>query len=301
MQGSMLTALCSQQEGIDVASLKSVPVEENSFLEAVKIHLLEKDNKTLYSEEKSADAFKCFVNNGGNVGLYDRCVQKALPFFKKPKHLSILDLGCGGGKLLLPVLEALKDTRGDMISLCLVDLNMAMMEGLKEKVLQILPHADVTLKEASFAAFAEECEEEFDLCLSSFAMHYSVGEERAKVLNWIRCNCKRFLLFEFDVDSEMLGRSITDRERFDFLVKRFENGVEEYAGLDVADRELVRKFFLAPVFCLNFLGASESQEQSAKKWEEEMLAAGFESVNTHFVSEYWWSNCILVEGCKRLN
>jgi SAM-dependent methyltransferase len=299
----MLHELCKQQDGLLVkAELEQVKVAEDSFLGTVKTHLLEKEKeKELYADTQSAAAFEAFINYGGNVIVYDECVKQATPFFQtEQKSLSVLDLGCGGGKLLLPIVESLKNNTGVEYTFHLVDANLAMMEGLREKVLEILPLATVILKQANFLDFVNECEEEFDICLSSFALHYSVGEERTAVLKWIRQSCRLFLLFEFDVDSELLSGSISNVQRFDTLVKKFEAGVEEYAGLDC--QQLVKRWFLAPVFCLNFLSTSKSKEQSGKDWTRDFTDCGYqkEHVQIQKVAPYWWADCVLIVGSKKV-
>ncbi len=101
------------------------------------------------------------------------------------------------------------------------------------------------------------------------------------MLRWIYDAADLFLLVEFDVNDDLMGRSYDDSERFDFLVKKFERGCEEYD----ASKMLVVNGFLAPVFCLNFTSANN--EISLKRWRNLLEAAGFDRISAKHVYDYW--------------
>jgi hypothetical protein len=59
--------------------------------------------------------------------------------------------------------------------------------------------------------------------LSSFALHYAfVGEERDFIVNWLYENVDLVLLFEFDVNDQILSKSVFDEERFKYILAKFE-------------------------------------------------------------------------------
>ncbi len=98
--------------------------------------------------------------------------------------LSILDLGAGTGKLLLPLVSRLNHVKE--LSFVLVDAEEAMMNGLRDKLLSIRPDAKIETVVMDFVSFVRSREDNddqvFDVCLSSFAMHYCpAGEPRMEV------------------------------------------------------------------------------------------------------------------------
>jgi hypothetical protein len=118
------------------------------FAAAVIRHLDRKEEKNLYS---SSVAFESFINGGGNVPLYEHAVHTAFDCLKQErfgKKLSLLvwaengfdsvlrnvskDLGCGTGKLFLPLLSKMSHVQH--LHVVLVDSEEAMMNGLRDKV-----------------------------------------------------------------------------------------------------------------------------------------------------------------------
>ncbi len=270
--------------------------ESSPFCRALVAHLRAGSDVSLYS---SAEAFSAFVDNGGNVGLYEQCVRQARQAVEEARitgTFRLLDLGSGTGKLLLPLLEQLApQLEGLEVRVTLVDAEEGMMEGLRERVKRLLPDSAVVESvKATFGEYVDTCEEEYDICLSSFALHYCVGAERRRVLEWIYDSCQVFLLFEFDVPQEIMDEPIDSESRFDYLVTRFDQGVAEYAGSSVCD--LVVNGFLCPVFVLNYREKKPSAEVSAKLWTAEARAAGFEDVEVRAVYSYWWSDCFMLIG-----
>jgi SAM-dependent methyltransferase len=158
--------------------------ESSSFCKSVVRHL-EGNQAGLYS---SSEAFSRFIDGGGNVPLYERAVDHAQQlitseFGSDMTRMSLLDLGAGTGKLLIPLLSRLQHVKE--LRIVLVDAEEGMMKGLKEKVLECRPDADVVTLVANFVDFVNSEDEEFDVCISSFALHYCpVGDDRTMVLKW---------------------------------------------------------------------------------------------------------------------
>lgn len=252
----------------------------------------------------SSAAFEAFIGGGGNVGVYAEataklrgCIEAVL--VSRSGSLSLLDLGAGTGKLLLPLLSALLPLLRDVasISIVLVDASAPMLAGLEEKIMGLIPHAHVSTFVGTFSEFVAQDEGEFDFCISSFALHYTQISERIPILKWIFQSCQRFYLVEFDVDDEILhGRSWDDVERFCILARKFEAGLGEYQG--TPHEELVLAGFLAPVFCFNFQPRVSSWETASVNWMKQLTMAGYDSSLIHRweVAHYWWAPCFVLES-----
>lgn len=298
---SLLRELCkSADESVDEKTLTAAAetAEKGSFLEAVVRYLLGGRNRNVYGSAEGVEAFKTFVRGGGNVPLYEACREKVVNLLTKApqtnqrRPIRFLDLGCGSGQLLIPLLERWKPRREMHITL--VDTS-PLADGLVERVRACLPEGSVVRHlQMSFKDFCREVDDDFDVCLSSFALHYSVGLEREHILDWISFHCQRFLLIEFDVDGERLQRTARDDPaRFRWLLDKYQIGADEYAD---SEKDLVVDHFLAPVFAKNFSPDLQSMEQSAVEWKEAMLKAGMKRVQVETVYRYWWADCVILDA-----
>ena len=276
---------------------------DSKFLQAVVRHLQEDTASALYESKEKAEAFEAFINGGGNVPLYEEAVRIAMGHVEQlrggDEKLSIVDLGCGTGKLLLPLLERLKEKNTCVGRVVLMDKNRAMFDTLESQVRNIVGlECRIDLVENSFKDFCqrEEYEEDvFDVAISSFALHYTVGEEREIALRWIAKHAAMFLLFEFDVRG-LDDAPRDDQNRFKMLAAKFERGASEYG----ATKDLVVNHFLAPVFTLNFLGQDASLEQSKEAWEKHLLQSN-KRVEVHHVFDYWWAPCVCLVAKSHSN
>src|SRR5262245_34615049 len=52
------------------------------------------------------EAFQAFINGGGNVGLYEAVSAALARLYDRTRPRSLLDVGCGDGRALLPALAA---------------------------------------------------------------------------------------------------------------------------------------------------------------------------------------------------
>jgi SAM-dependent methyltransferase len=236
------------------------------------------------------------------------------------QELHLLDLGCGNGQLLKPALAQvfsgesvegapLSVDTDTAVSITLVDASPVMLEEFGEgRDIAGVPSGAVTIRKvtATFSEFfgvssstgdaevatpaSEAAPEpyEYDLCVTSFAFHYSAVTERAALLRRLREVCRRVLIIEFDVPD--LG---SGREKFDRLWRRYVAGLAEYRSLPCF--ELVAGGFLWPSFVAACTEHGQ-QEVSAETWAGALRVAGFADVEVVDVFAYWWANCVCVIG-----
>jgi len=68
--------------------------------------------------------------------------------------------------------------------------------------------------------------------------------------------------------------------------------MDEYRGLPC--EALVKRGFMAPVFCLNFQPLHDSGEVSARCWELLLQEVGYLEVTTSPLFDYWWAPCVAI-------
>ena len=201
---------------------------ESSFLDLVRNLTCASSDSTekLYGSSKQAEVFEAFICNGQNVHVMQKgpqfAAEKILEFCKKKKKqtVKILDLGIGGGMFMTPIANMLL---GHSIKLEIVGVDQSAEMLAKISVGELENVARIECVHKGFLDYVQEemenaTDEEdqfkFDVCLSSFALHYLEQGERSKVLQWVRERSRLFLLFEFDVDDGVLNLPKNDERRF---------------------------------------------------------------------------------------
>lgn len=220
-------------------------------------------------------AFTAFIRGGGNVALYDAVSAALAELYGRLGITSLVDLGCGDGRALVPALRAAATAP----AVTLVEPSRALLDA----ALADLPAG--TIAHATDAStFAAALTARFDLVESTFALHALPHEERSQVLTALRGHVSHLVLAEFDVADHA--------DRLTFLADTYEQGLAEYD----TDRDLVAQGFLMPVLTGQLApGARRSTwEQPATAWAEQVTACGFRNVVVEPLCGYWSSPAFLL-------
>jgi SAM-dependent methyltransferase len=237
-------------------------------------------------------AFQRFVDGGGNVGLYAAAAEALRGLYAEVRPRRLIDVGCGDGRLSAsavgPGLE-----RVDLVepSGPLLDDAVARLDGTGPEVVAHRATAQELL--AAAAADAADADGDpddvdtdgrprWDVAQSTFALHTLDPGARRRVLAALARTVGRLVVIEFDVP-EMGDRT---PEHAAYAVDRYAAGIAEYDG-----DELVVQGFLMPVLVGQFDPAQprHTWEQPIDAWADDLVAAGFATVDHHLVHDYWWA------------
>ncbi len=123
--------------------------------------------------------------NVGDISFYLQAVEGAE---------SVLELGCGGGRILLPMLEAGHRVTG-------LDIEPEMLEFVRKKAEETLPelNGNLTLVEGNFLSF--DLGRSFDVVLLPFnTLHYLMNDEEVKsCFRSVRAHLPKGGRFLFDI------------------------------------------------------------------------------------------------------
>jgi len=222
-------------------------------------------------------AFRAFIGGGGNTGLYAAVGAALADLAGRLRPASLLDVGCGDGRALLPGLAGHRPDR-----LTLVEPSAALLEAA---VRGVPGGIALDARRTRVEPFAGTCGR-FDLAQSTFALHTLPHEVRDGVLAALAPKVGALAVVEFDVPD------LPPRDRLRFLAETYERGLAEYG----ADRDLVAQGFLMPVLTGQLLpGAVRSTwEQPAARWAEQVRRAGFTDVRVRPLHDYWSSPAFLL-------
>ena len=231
-------------------------------------------------------AFSAFINGGGNVGLYKEVSAALVRVYDQVRPASVLDIGCGDGRALLPCLAA-----GHRPSrLTLVEPSAALLDLAVRGVADEFDGIELDAHNTGVELFAADAGM-FEVAESTFALHALAHEVRDEVLTVLAPKVRVLAVVEFDVPD------LSEADRLRFLAETYERGLAEYDS----DRELVAQGFLMPVLIGQLLpGAVRSTwEQPAVTWEEQVTRAGFTDVTVTPLYDYWWSPAFLLTASGR--
>ena len=224
-------------------------------------------------------AFAAFIAGGGNVELYLR-TSATLASAYLP-GMSVLDIGCGNGRALVPALQAagthlpaavdLVEPGADLLHDCVGAITAAAlpirMVGWQLGLIDFLRTAPATQR--------------WHLAQSTFALQSIEPAERALALAALAPRVDRLIVVEFDQPDHPAGSGKQLRS----LAVRYEQGLAEYGD----DRDLVAQGFLMPVL-LGQLSADTPRtnwEHPITEWVGQLTEAGFTDVQTQQVADYW--------------
>lgn len=222
-------------------------------------------------------AFTAFIRGGGNIRLYDAVTAALAERYDRFGVRSLVDLGCGDGRALVPALAA----SGHCPAVTLVEPSPALLTQASSALDGY--GGAVTAHATDATTFATGTAGGFDLAESTFALHALPHEERAAMLTALRGHVGHLVLAEFDVPGHPPGST----EHLTFLADTYEQGLAEYG----ADRDLVAQGFLMPVLAGQLApGATRSTwEQPATAWADQLTACGYRNVVVEPLCDYWSS------------
>ena len=255
-----------------------------------------------------SSGFDAFCNEGGNVALYEALVTRVAASLNaaaaalaasEVRTLRVLDVGCGSGRALIPVL---KQYRGEVpVAVLALEPSRAMLDdlllqaasaGLPENV-EINPFHG-TLQEL-ISQQATHCGGRFDLAIATFSISSQAQPSRGPLLSWLSQHAARFVMAEFDC--RVPGVSSTDPAlllspaRFSDIVDRYVVGASEHRGSP--HERAITHGFLFPAFLGNFRAEPRfTFEQTKEEWGQELKDA-YASVEMEFLAPFWWSDCFL--------
>lgn len=136
----------------------------------------------------------------GSVGL-ERVIAAVVDASAPRPGMTVVDLGCGGGQLSLPLAE-----RGAVVTA--VDISPKMIETLREKARELGLDVTARVSAVQSVAFAAES---LDLVVTNYAMHHLRDDEKAATVRaaavWLRPGGKLI------VGDMMFGRGGAARDR----------------------------------------------------------------------------------------
>jgi SAM-dependent methyltransferase len=278
-------ALRRLADGDRAAALRAARAQRDDPLcAALADHLARPEGERVYDE---ADAFAAFISHGGNPGLYRRTVGALRAFHAGLRPATVLDVGCGDGRVTAGVLGPwtrsvdLVEPSRELLSRA----RAAVAGAARDTPLDVRPHA---LGVTSFMDGVGPATA-WDLAQSTFALHAVPPGERRAALGALARRCTAIAVAEFDVP-DLPERSDAHLAH---LAERYALGIAEYP-----DHPEVVAGFLMPVL----VGQVEpgrprlTWEAPAAWWADALRDAGFAGVAVAPLADYWWAPAVLVTG-----
>lgn len=221
-------------------------------------------------------AFRAFIRGGGNVRLYDAVSAALVQRYRRFDVRSLVDIGCGDGRALVPALAA----SGRTPAVTLVEPSPLLAEA--RNALRDYG-GTVTACATDATSFTTGPIGDFDLAQSTFALHALPPAEREAMLTALHGHVRHLVLAEFDWPAHPPGST----EHLTFLADSYEQGLAEYD----ADRDLVAQGFLMPVLTGQLTpGATRSTwEQPAAAWADQLARCGYRDIVVEPLCGYWSS------------
>jgi SAM-dependent methyltransferase len=194
---------------------------------------------------------------------------------------TVLDLGCGDGRLSLAALGP---------GLTRLDLVEPSAELLGTAQARLTGHPVVAHQRTAQELVGSLTDDVgWDVSQSTFALHAVPPADRAEVLTALARHVRRLLVVEFDVPR------FADRSagHVRYAAERYAAGIAEYE-----DDDLVVDGFLVPVLVGQFDPdrPRHTWEQPIDAWAADLASAGFSAVGHDLVSPYWWAPAHLLDA-----
>lgn len=227
-------------------------------------------------------AFERFISGGSNVGLYAATIEALHELNEREGPSSLLDIGCGDGRIAVGTVPRSCER------LHLLEPSEAMLRVAVDRF-EHAGHVTDSTSSTLQDLLVREPDLRWNAVQSTFALHNLTPTDRDDALAALASRTQSIGIVEFDVP-DFVDRS---RDHAEYAAAAYEIGVSEYD----AD-PIVITGFLLPVLVGQF--ASEqprhTYEQSADSWARGLEHAGFTSVTTAPIAEYWWANATLIHG-----
>ena len=225
-------------------------------------------------------AFERFIDGGGHPLLYERTIAELARVHADEVPTSVLDVGCGDGRVTAAVGDPA--AAGELVEPSTELLHSA-TRTLRARGHRVDPH------EMGIDAFlSEHPRRRWDVVQSTFAMSALDPMTRRDVFGELARRTNRLVIVDFDVP-DVVDRSVAHAR---YVVDRYERGLAEY--VDAPD---VVSGFLLPVLVGQFDPARTRHtfEQSTWSWVAQLEAAGF-AVDVRAVADYWWAPAKLFDA-----
>lgn len=228
------------------------------------------------------DGFTSFIRGGGNLPLYEKLSQKLKQIYQELSKLSLLDIGAGDGRALIPAITE------NIYQLDFVEPSQAMHDDfcavLKQKATQFNSF------NSSVQDYIKKHKGDWDIIQSTFCIQSLEQEDRTELFKWIRQNGKRLVIAEFNVPD---FEEIYSPEKFTYVITHYLNGLKEYPD----DLAAIQGFLIPVMFgYFDRTKARTNYEQPIDKWCDEIKAAGFKKINKQVIYPYWWADAYLIDA-----
>ncbi|HPC86690.1 MAG TPA: class I SAM-dependent methyltransferase [Smithellaceae bacterium] len=204
--GGLAAGLGNPQKAADW--FREGALEEDGIFNAIMASYLDRHDGRFYMPEKIfADPrdYEHFTTVPAIVGMREkflRFASSSLPCFAAP--LTVLDVGCGDGSLLMLLLQRLMKTgRSQKIDRAiLVDSSASMLKVAEGKLRQAFPDLYVDPRHGRIQEHAGELPSGIDVALLSLAYHHMPRNEKATHLREMSGKVEHLLLMEMDGDND---------------------------------------------------------------------------------------------------
>ncbi len=270
-------ALHALAEGDEAAAVRYAEQADGLVGPALARYLGGERERSVY---EAPAAFQAFVDGGGNVGLYEAVVPYLAARYAEVE--TVLDLGSGDGRAVLPAAKAAATTAARSPRLDLVEPSDKLRQGAAQRA------RDEGLEPTLHAATAQEFTQDlgdrtWDLAQSTFAITAIPTQDANDVLHRLRPHVCGIVIIEFDIPPFEYGSD----EHLAYLAERYERGLSEYTD----DRELVAQGFLLPVLVGHVAPGHNrgTWEAPAGEWARRLTDAGFHDATTTHLHDFWWA------------
>jgi len=231
-------------------------------------------------------AFEEFISNGDNPNLYSRTVSSLEAIHRASRPTSVLDIGCGDGRITAAVL-GLSTSQVDLL-----EPSTELLESAVELVAR--PGRSVAGHNSDIETFLGRLapSTSWDLVQSTFALHNLTPAARLAVFDQLAGRAKRLVIVEFDVP----GFEDGSVEHARYAAERYAVGVEEYRN-----HPAVIDGFLMPVLVGQFDPNRHRStfETAIEAWTAQLEESGWRVTNETRVADYWWAPAVCLEAVSR--
>lgn len=228
------------------------------------------------------DAFERFISGGSNVALYAATITALAHRNQQQCAISILDIGCGDGRI----------TTATVPDSCKLLHLLEPSEEMLQTAVARIGQTETSVESTSATLqdlLADEPARRWNAAQSTFALHNLTPRDRDDALTVLASRTGSIAIVEFDVP----GFADRSHEHAVYAANAYETGIAEY------DRNpKVITGFLLPVLVGQFAPDQprHTYEQPIDAWAQDLRHAGFKSITTTPVAEFWWANAWLVHG-----